>query len=108
MEKVARAAHGLPRPQPGTWVYGAGLWTAEVWQSAYGHKARKRTWLVFCGSTSPFDMRWNREAGTHQIGGADGRGKAGNKPTLSGKAASATPKAFRDELLALARSAQWD
>lgn len=94
----------LPVPDAGQWISHGGYWVCEVWQSAYGHKARKRTWLLFRGS-KPHELRWERPEGTHQIGFHDQRGKAKNKPTVSGKAASATPVEFRDELLALARSA---
>ena len=81
-------------------------WVCEVWQSAYGHQARKRTWLLYCGDNRPHELNWKREPGTHQIGGADRRGKKGNKPTLSGKKASHTPRAFRDELIKLAVKSQ--
>lgn len=69
----------------------------EVWQSAYGHRCRKRTWLAYSGHLPPFQLRWQRPTGTHQIGGFDRI-----KPTLSGRAASATPDAFREVLLGLA------
>lgn len=75
------------------------VWVCEVWQSAYGHKARKRTWLIYCGERPPFALRWDRKPGTHQVGWFDR-----NKPTLSKKEAIATPPAFRDELIKLA---QW-
>ncbi len=91
----------LPRPVPGGWRLDGGDWVCEVWQSAYGHKARKRTWL-FCRGTNPPEMRWERPDGSHQIGFHDQRGKDRNKPTVSGKAASATPIEFRDALLSLA------
>ena len=71
-------------------------WVCEVWQSAYGHKARKRTWLYAVGSNPP-ELRWERKAGTHQIGWFDR-----NKPTLSKLDASATPTAFREELIRVA------
>ena len=95
----------LPRPKPGRWLHHDGLWVAEVWQSAYGHKARKRTWLLYCGAEPPPALDWSRPEGTHQIGFHDQRGPDRNKPTISGKAASATPPAFRDVLLAMAASA---
>jgi hypothetical protein len=69
----------------------------EVWQSAYGHPARKRTWLLYCGKRPPFELRWDRQPGTHQVGWFDR-----NKPTLSKRAASATPHAFAEELIRLA------
>lgn len=77
-------------------------WVCEVWQSVYGHLARKRTWLFYCGLNPPFDLLWDRKSGSHQIGHQDQRGKCRNKPTISGKAASATPHQFRDALISLA------
>lgn len=71
--------------------------STEVWQSAYGHAARKRTWLLYCGGPLPFALDWRREPGTHQIGWFDRK-----KPTLGKRAASATPKAFAGELIRLA------
>lgn len=94
----------LPRPVSKTWRYADGYWVCEVWQSAYGHKAQKRTWLAYCGSP-PQEMRWEQLPGTHQIGGYCVKSK-NNKPTISGKAASATPIAFRDALLSLARGSK--
>jgi len=76
----------------------ASEWVCEVWQSAYGHKARKRTWLVYVGA-KPFDLDWTQKEGTHQCGWFDRK-----KPTLSKKEASRTPIAFRDVLIRLAES----
>jgi hypothetical protein len=101
------ASYGLPKPRGIGWQpAGSSGFVCEVWQSAYGHKARKRTWLFYCGEIEPAPMRWDRPDGTHQIGFHDQRGKAKNKPTISGKAASATPIDFRDALIALARNSQ--
>lgn len=72
-------------------------WVCEVWQSAYGHPARKRTWLLYCGKRPSFELRWERRAGTHQIGWFDR-----NKPTLSKREAMATPVEFAKELIRLA------
>lgn len=104
-ETYAWAAHGLEKPVRGKWIESGAGWVCEVWQSAYGHKARKRTWLYYCGRARPFDADWREIPGTHQIGQRDQRGKSANKPTLAGKDASATPIAFRDYLIALARAA---
>lgn len=96
-------AFNLPRPVHGKWTESNGLWVCEVWQSAYGHKARKRTWLLYSGKTAPHELRWDRPEAEYQIGFHDQRGKARNKPTISGKAASATPLEFRNELILLAK-----
>jgi len=99
----AFAAHGLPAPAGIGWQASLlGGWVCEVWQSAYGHRANKATWLYYNGSKPPFGLRWDRPIGTHQIGFHDQRGKAKNKPTLNKREANATPLAFRDELLRLA------
>ena len=101
--------HGLMRPERIGWLASeergapdrAGLWgggyVCEVWQSAYGHLARKKTWLFYVGPTPP-QLDWRYVPGTSQVGWFDRI-----KPTLSKKEASATPLAFRDMLLDLAR-----
>lgn len=101
----AWGAYGLTRPSCIGWQKCVtGGWVCEVWQSAYGHRANKATWLYAYGLTPP-ELRWVRPAGTHQVGFHDQRGKSRNKPTLSRKEANATPLAFRDLLLQMARSA---
>lgn len=93
---------GLPRPTGIGWTQVKNwLWVCEVWQSAYGHKARKRTWLLYVGKQAPQELDWRREPGTHQCGWFDR-----NKPTLSKREANATPARFRDALIALARASQ--
>jgi len=103
-DSYAWKEYGLVKPKTVGWQPSWEGWVCEVWQSAYGHLARKRTWLYYRGRQKPFDLKWERPAGTHQIGQHDQRGKARNKPTISGKKASATPISFRDTLLNLA---QW-
>lgn len=96
-------AHGLAKPTAIGWQRTIdGGWVCEVWQSAYGHRANKATWLYYFGETPPHELRWERPVGTHQIGFHDQRGKAANKPTLGKREANATPIEFRDELLRLA------
>lgn len=91
----------LDRPKFGRWIpYPANDWVTEVWQSTYGHKARKRTWLYYHGKNPPLDLDWSRKRGTHQVGWFDRI-----KPTLGKNAANATPTAFRDLLISLARHA---
>lgn len=94
-------AHGLTSPPETGWMRtGLSEWVCEVWQSAYGHPARKKTWLFYCGLTPPLEARWEQTPGTHQVGWFDR-----NKPTLSKKEASGTPSEFAAWLIELARSA---
>lgn len=101
----AFAAHGIPTPQGIGWERHGDLFVCEVWQSAYGHRANKATWLIYKGGTPP-ELRWDRPTGTHQVGFQDSRGKGRNKPTLSKAEANATPTAFRDVLIEMARRTQ--
>lgn len=106
-ETYAWAEHGLPRPGHGWTRWKQGV-VCEVWQSAYGHRANKRTWLYCSGNDTPPHPRWERPIGTHQVGFHDQRGKAANKPTLSKREANATPPAFAHYLLGLAATcAKW-
>lgn len=101
-QTYAWARHGLTKPQIGGWTRSGDGWVCEVWQSAYGHRANKATWLYYVGAPPP-PMRWSRPAGSHQVGYRDQRGAENNKPTLSKREANATPIAFRDALIALVR-----
>lgn len=103
----AFAAHGIKAPAGRGWDQIAeNEWVCEVWQSAYGHRANKATWLFYCGQSAPFDLDWTRKKGTHQIGFYDKRGKHRNKPTLGKQEANATPPEFRDALIRLAESSR--
>jgi hypothetical protein len=100
--------HGLTKPSARGWQQcRTGGWVCEVWQSAYGHRANKATWLYAWGPR-PQELRWERPRGTHQVGFHDQRGPARNKPTLGRKEANATPPQFRDVLLSIARSVSLD
>lgn len=98
--------HGIIKPLGRGWVRARIGWTCEVWQSAYGHRANKSTWLYYVGETLPPILNWARLVGTHQVGFPDQRGKEANKPTLSKREANATPEPFRDLLLEMARTAR--
>lgn len=96
-------AHGLKKPTGTGWKQSGTGWVCEVWQSAYGHRANKATWLYYVGENPPFELNWDRPRGTHQIGFQDKRGKAANKPTLYKREANATPPEFKDVLIRLAK-----
>jgi hypothetical protein len=103
-QTYAWGAFCLVKPIRGEWIKSGIGWVCEVWQSAYGHRANKATWLYYVGKSKPFDLIWDTPKGTHQIGFQDQRGKAKNKPTLSKKEANATPERFKLEMLKLALS----
>lgn len=105
-QTYAWQAHMLAAPAKKGWQPSGQGWVCEVWQSAYGHRANKATWLYYYGLRKPFELNWDRPRGTHQVGFQDQRGKSRNKPTLSPKEANATPELFRNALIALANHAR--
>lgn len=102
---LAWAAHDLPRPSRGMWSrsFLDDGYVTEVSQSAYGHPARKRTWLYLVGE--PVDLDWRDPDGFGVVGAGIHSGQAAGRPRIDGHAASATPLSFRDVLLDLARAA---
>lgn len=101
----AFATYGLPAPKRGSWQLvhasvGRGVWVTEVSQCAFGHRARKRTWLVFSGCSAPPPIDWSEPAYTHQIG-HDSKMKR-PRPSLGKKEACASPPRFAETLIALA------
>lgn len=96
--------HKLTAPKRGAWMrglYDRG-WVTEVSQSLYGHKARKRTWLYYVGGNPPPQLDWTDAAGTHRMSGFN---CPKGTPELSKRERAATPPAFRDVLLDMARGA---
>jgi hypothetical protein len=94
-------AFGLPRPPRAGWQKtNCGGWVAQVSQSAYGHRARKRTWLYFVGDDPP-SLNWHEPEPTAQVSFCKNHGNS-SLPRLSKKEAKRTPLAFRDLLLSLA------
>jgi hypothetical protein len=100
-ESRAFRFHGIPEPSRNGWQCTIdGDWIAEVDQASYGHRARKRTWLIYGGATPPQSMDWRRTKGTHQIGNFDQA-----LPILPDAENAATPIPFRDLLIGIAESA---
>lgn len=101
---MAWPAYDLPRPARGAWQREAGGlgWVTECSQSAYGHRARKRTWLYYVGPQPP-PLNWSDDAGSAWVSWGDHRTYP-DVPRLSKREAKATPEPFRDLLLSLARS----
>jgi hypothetical protein len=104
---------GLPRPVRDGW---AGSltdpgWVTELDQAAYGHRARKRTWLYYVGP-DPRPLDWTLTPGTRQISSfahaAPGAFTLPESRRVRPLEAARTPEAFRDALLELARGARLD
>lgn len=120
----AFAAFGLPIPtDKGGWQMGlCGGWGCHVEQWHYGHRAKKATWLYAWGATELPSLRWGATpdnapvASGHAGSSTTERRRAlvswcGNhvkdgekRERLGHRAASATPPAFAEMLLGLARS----
>lgn len=100
-------AHGLQKPTKGKWTRtddGLG-WVCEVSQAAYGHRARKLTWLYYCGDTPPFGLDWSRPDPTAQVSFCKNHGNS-PLPRLGKREAAKTTPEFRDVLIALADRAR--
>ena len=102
-------------PATGGWVVAdwSGGWTCCVEQGAYGHRGRKQTWLYANGVDLP-SLKWGHSGQRlcpimlERHGYAKARrcgitGSLGGKAKKSGRAA--TPTAFRDVLISIARTA---
>lgn len=111
-------AFGIAAPPRGggwiraDWVSGYDGWTCCVEQGAYGHRARKATWLYAHGVPLP-SLKWGRadgdfirlDDGFHSKEERARAVKTGACQRLSKRQRAATPPAFRDVLLDIARAA---
>lgn len=104
---MAWAAHGLTAPPAFGWHRDIdGGWCCEVAQSAYGHRAAKLTWLYYVGDSPPPALDWAKPRGAGVVSGM--RNNCGRPLTerVWPKEASATPPAFAEALLSLARGSK--
>jgi hypothetical protein len=107
---LAWGRFGLPRPsRSGGWTRGfCGGWSCHIEQSAYGHPAKKATWLYAVGCDLP-GMNWGSTPGSKAgalVSWCGNRTKStDSRPRLSSRKASATPVLFRDVLIFMAESA---
>jgi hypothetical protein len=113
----AWAAHGLMTPpRGGGWVVAdwLGGWTCCVEQGHYGHRARKPTWLYVNGARPPI-LKWGKSAATVKIDAGFHSAEERRNAKAAGWQESAverlskherlaTPPAFRDVLISIARS----
>lgn len=109
----AWAAFDLPDPPRAGWGRGlCGGWSCHVEQGRYGHPAKKATWLYAFGVEALPALRWGRiadQASAALVSWCGNHVSSGETRPRVGKAvASATPIAFRDVLISLARSVKVD
>jgi hypothetical protein len=100
-------------PRSGGWVVAdfIGGWTCCVEQGAYGHRARKATWLYAHGIDLP-SLKWGRapgqfnllDEGYHSKEERARKIKTGICQRLSKLQRAATPAEFRDLLISMASS----
>lgn len=109
---LAWSAFQLPVPVRGTWsrtLFDDG-WATEVSQVAYGHAARKRTWLYYVGDVPPPDLDWSEPPALTVVSdlGATRGGKKWDEwnGSVQHADASRSPLAFRDTLLSIARGSR--
>ena len=109
----AWAAHDLTPPTLGSGWTAADLiggWTCQVEQGHYGNRARKSTWLYAMGCSLP-SLQWGPSAarirlddGFHSSEERRRATRTGDIQRMSQRESARTPPAFRDLLLAMARS----
>ena len=106
-------AHGLIAPsRAGGWVTAGDWqgWTCYVEQGHYGHRARKGTWLYAVGCVLP-SLVWGPSAarvrlddGYHSAEERRAAIRRGVVERVAHRERAATPAAFRDLLLSIART----
>jgi hypothetical protein len=80
-------------------------YTTEVYQRNYGHRAHKRTWLVYVGDAPPTDLDWSPPAAPEAYVTADrpmAELRALGIRLMGRTEREATPPAFAEALLRLA------
>lgn len=101
------AMYGLAEPEKAADVYGFSI---QVDQVAWGHVARKRTWLYICGVDAAWVRSTVRTGGTvtHWCSGVHTPGARGETPpgikVCSAQQRRRTPSAFAEWLIQIASS----
>jgi hypothetical protein len=107
---LAWSHFSLPAPARYGWAttFDDPGYATEIAQVAYGHPARKRTWLYYVGPTPP-TLDWSEPPATAMVSdfGPGNSRRRGDEwtPGIQYAEASRTPERFRDALLAAARGA---
>lgn len=103
---AAFPAFGLPVPTRAWQRTICGGWVCSVDQAAYGHRAKKPTWLFAHGVVpAPLDWKPRRHTGVW-VSDCNHRQRGRVVEFLGKRERSRTPIRFRDVLLDIARSAE--
>ena len=110
-ESAAWSEYGLTRPVHGDWMpardnTGRVYWVTETWQVDYGHRARKRTWLLYVGKVRPMPMEFKKLPHVACVSGLRNRSRrstSAHNRVLSTEA-KRSPTPFADALIELARN----
>lgn len=105
---LAWSRYNLTRPVAGAWTHTHSPfeWVTQVSQCAYGHVARKRTWLLYKGYAAPPELDWSEPAPKKFVSSCTASAGRKNLGRTTRKEALSTPRAFADVLVSLARNAQ--
>ncbi len=108
-QSLAWKHYDLPRPSRNGWQGTfRGGWVTEVDQGRYGHRAKKSTWLYYVGPSFGLDfpqLDWREAVSSAIVSGFLHRTGTDETRRVRPREAAATPPAFRDVLLAMARTA---
>lgn len=105
---LAWKTFGLPEPARGGWnvaLLGRPGWATEIDQAAYGHRARKRTWIYYVGDRPPPRLDWRGVEGSAIVSGFLHHTGTDESRRVRPREAASTPPGFRDVLLEMARLA---
>lgn len=102
---------GLPQPTQRGWSQTFDReWVCEIAQSAYGHDAKKPTWILLCRGLPPTDTRWSKPRGKRKLThfaqrhtGDFNDTDRGHEARMSAKETHLTPPAFAEWLVSIAR-----
>lgn len=113
-----RAFDIVAPPKSGGWIaaglHHRGAWTCCVEQGHYGHPARKATWLYYAGDMAPPPLIWGPCKGKRRLDAgyhSKAERSASSAPPVRRLTTAenlATPPAFADRLLDIARGARLD
>lgn len=106
-QSTAWARYQLIPPAYGRWngsLFSDNEWSTEVFQRNYGHRALKKTWLLYVGAHPPA-LNWSAPEAPEAWISTDRPTRELVVEHMGKKERSATPIEFRDLLLSIARSA---